>query len=45
MFQLDFLVTAKLMQLVTDVVFEALDVLLVGTAIDISKKLNKNSDN
>ena len=32
--QLDFLIAAKLEHLVSDVVFEALDVLLVGTAVE-----------
>ena len=31
---LDFLIAAKLMHLVLDVVFEDLDVLLVGAAVD-----------
>ena len=30
----DYLIAAKLMHLVSDVVFEALDVFLVGTAVD-----------
>ena len=34
LFQLDFLIAAKLMHLVSDVVFKALDVLLVGAAVD-----------
>lgn len=34
MFQFDFLIAAKLIHLVSDVVFEALDVILVGTAVD-----------
>ena len=34
LFQVDFLIAAKLEHFVSDVVFEALDVLLVGTAVD-----------
>ncbi len=32
--QLDFLIAAKLIHFVSNVVFEALDVLLVGAAVD-----------
>ena len=32
--QFDFLIAAKLMHLVSDVVFKALDVFLVGTAVN-----------
>lgn len=36
--QLDFLVVAKLIHFVSDVVFEALDILLVCAAVDEVKK-------
>ena len=37
MFQLDFLVAAKLIHLVSDVVFEALDVFLVGAVDEVKE--------
>jgi hypothetical protein len=43
LFQFDFLIAAKLIHLVSDVVFEALDVLLVGTAINKQWNVDYNS--